>query len=79
MQKIKVIRPIGSGQRNNRVVSLRTDGRTDRRGESDKPPKFSIEKLPGGKNYECLLMLGVGTGKVREQYYQRGSIYHLGN
>ena len=42
MQKIKMICPIDSEQR----TPLRTDGR----GESDNPPKFSIENSRGAKN-----------------------------
>ena len=50
MQKMKTIRPIGSEQR----IPLRTDGRADGRGESDNPPKFSIENCRGAINERTL-------------------------
>ena len=43
MQKIKMICPIDSEQR----IPLHTHGRTDTQGESDNPPKFSIENCRG--------------------------------
>ena len=43
-----MIRPIDSEQR----IPLRTDGRTDGRGESDNPPKFSIKNCRGAKRHQ---------------------------
>ena len=47
MQKIQMIRPIDSEQRNPLRMHGRTHARTHGRGESDNPPKFSIENCRG--------------------------------
>ena len=58
MQKMKTIRPIDSKQR----ILLRTDERTQGQGDSDNPPKFSIENGQGANILNILPFLASQWG-----------------